>query len=172
VKPAATVPPLRAVAVTLLAALALAGCTGCASGSADDSADTSDPAPAQPGPRTPVSRIDVTRVQEGMELTLLRVERIGRGGRVFVRAYNGTDAPASVLSRDMVLVQGGERLRPSPDPIGRTPRFARVLEPGDSSAAVQYYRVLEPGPARLEVDWISRDLDISPTPFSFTFRVR
>lgn len=160
---------IRPLLAALLAAAVLGGCAG---GAADDSSTSAEPAPERPGPRTPVSRIEATREQDGMELTLLRIERIGRGGRVFVRAYNGTQQPASVLSRQMTLVQDGERLRPSPDPVGRTPDFSRVIEPGESSAAVQYYRVLEPGPARLEVDWISRDLEISPEPFSFTFRVR
>lgn len=160
----------RALRASLALLGAAAALTGCGGGPADGDA-VAQSAPTTPGPSTPVSSIDVTRQQDGMEVTLLRVERIGGGGRVFLRAHNGTDAPAAVLNREIVLTQGGERLRPSPDPVGRTPNF-RVLEPGATSAAVQYYRVVEPGAARLEVDWISRDLDISPAPFAFTFRVR
>lgn len=157
-------------AALILVALALVGagcgCAGGATGSQEREGARAGRAPAR------AQAIDAVREQDGVSVELLRLKRVGRGGRVYLRATNDTDLAASVLPLTSELLQDGEGLQPSPDPAGRTPDIGGEIEGGDARVGTLFYRVLARGPARLSVDWFSRDIDISPRPFEFTFRVR
>jgi hypothetical protein len=120
-----------------------------------------------------VTRLGITRSRQGVRITLLRVERLDRGGRVYLKAVNGSDGRIAIPDTDIGLSQRYGKALPAPDPyVGRLPRFGPSIEPGKSATSVRYFPRLRRGGAVVEVQWFSGDPDLKPPgPMTFSFEV-
>ncbi len=119
-----------------------------------------------------VTTLDLSRSPAGVTITLLRVERLGRGGRVYLKARNRAAGRIAIPDSDIRLSQRYGRALPAPDPfVGRLPSFGPFLAPGETATSVRYFPRLRRGGAVVEVQWFSNDTDLDPEPVSFSFEV-
>lgn len=119
-----------------------------------------------------VTTLNLSRSPAGATITLLRVERLGRGGRVYLKARNRAAGRIAIPDSDIRLSQRYGRALPAPDPfVGRLPSFGPFLAPGETATSVRYFPRLRRGGAVVEVQWFSNDPDLDPEPVSFSFEV-
>jgi hypothetical protein len=123
-------------------------------------------------PADVVTPVGKSQTQEGVTLTLVKVERVGGGGRVYFRAQNDGSQSASIYSYGLKLVQDGRQYES--DSSGNymldLPDFSGDLLPGASEEAVIEFARLEPGQARFVLDWFTPSY--SERSFDFTVAVR
>jgi hypothetical protein len=118
---------------------------------------------------TPVGRF---LTQEGVTLTLEKVERVGAGGRLYLRARNDGSQAASIYSYGVKLVQDGRQSES--ESVGSytldLPSFSGDLLPGASEEAVVEFARLDKGTARFVLDWFTPSY--SERSFDFIVTVR
>ena len=165
--------------VTVAGAIGLTAMLVVAFGLRSDPNPTGAPAPAddvaegvRPRGSPTVTTLDLSRSPAGVTITLLRVERLGRGGRVYLKARNRSAGRIAIPDSDIRLSQRYGRALPAPDPfVGRLPSFGPFLASGDTATSVRYFPRLRRGGAVVEVQWFSNDTDLDPEPVSFSFEV-
>lgn len=119
-----------------------------------------------------VTKLDLTRSRDGIRITVIRAERLPRGGRVYLRAENRSRARIAIPDSDIRLTQRYGQAQPAVDPYAQgPPSFGPTLAPGDSATSVRYFPRLRRGGAHVEVQWFSGDTTLRSTPFTFSFEV-
>ena len=127
--------------------------------------------PASSGPI--VSKLGITRTVGGLEITLLRVERLSLGGRVYLRAVNTGDAAAAIPDTEITLRQRQEgAARAAPNRGNRLPRFGSSLPPDGRDSSVLFFPRMRKGGAVVTVPWFTRSTELLPEPVQFSFQVK
>ena len=127
--------------------------------------------PVESGPV--VSTIGITRTVANLEITLLRVERLSFGGRVYLRAHNKGEAAAAIPDTEISLRQRGvPSARPAPNRGNRLPRFGSSIQPDEREFSVLFFPRLTQGGAVVTVPWFTRSTELMPEPVQFSFQVK
>lgn len=120
-----------------------------------------------------VSKLGITRSAGGLEITLLRVERLGIGGRVYLRADNAGTAAAAIPNTEITLRQRQVRVaRPAPNRANRLPRFGSSIQPDERQSSVLFFPRMRKGGAVVTVPWFTRSTELIPEPVQFSFQVK
>ena len=116
--------------------------------------------PASSGPI--VSKLGITRTVGGLEITLLRVERLSTG-----------DAAAAIPDTEITLRQRQEgAARAAPNRGNRLPRFGSSLPPDGRDSSVLFFPRMRKGGAVVTVPWFTRSTELLPEPVQFSFQVK
>lgn len=120
-----------------------------------------------------VSKLDITRTAGDLEITLLRVERLSLGGRVYLRAVNTGGAAAAIPDTEITLRQRqAQTARPAPNRGNRLPRFGSSIRPEERDFSVLFFPRMRKGGAVVTVPWFTRSTEILPEPVQFSFQVK
>jgi hypothetical protein len=119
-----------------------------------------------------VSTLEIERTVGDLEITLLRVERLSFGGRIYLRAVNRGASAVAIPDSEVVLLQGRGPARPAPNSGGRLPRFGPSISSGETSFSVLFFPRLRRGGAVVRVQWFSPSTTVVPEPVEFSFQVR
>jgi hypothetical protein len=113
-----------------------------------------------------------SQTQAGVTMTLRKVERLERGGRVFLTARNRSGSEVSIYDSNAKFIQGGRQQDPESSFDIELPSFEGDVQSGVTDDAVLLFPRMRKGPARLVVEWYSSDYTVTASPFEFTFTVK
>ena len=122
----------------------------------------------------PVATTQVRRsqAQGGVTATLRKVERLDRGGRVFLTVRNRSGSEISVYDSNAKFIQGSRQQDPESSFDIELPSLEGDIQSGVTDDAVLVFERMRPGPARLVLEWYSSDYTVSSSPFEFRFTVK
>lgn len=118
------------------------------------------------------TQVRQSRTQSGVTMTVRKVERLERGGRVLVTVRNRSGSAVSVYDSNAKFIQGGRQQDPESSYSTELPSFEGDIQPGVTDEAVLVFQRMRTGPARLVVSWYASDYTTTASPFEFTFTVK
>lgn len=123
-------------------------------------------------PAVATTQVRRSQVQGGVTATLRKVERLERGGRVFLTVRNRSGSEISVYDSNAKFIQGSRQQDPESSFDIELPSLEGDIQSGVTDDAVLVFERMRPGPARLVLEWYSSDYTVSSSPFEFRFTVK
>lgn len=110
--------------------------------------------------------------QGGVTVSLRKVERLQRGGRISLTVRNRSGSEISVYDSNAKFIQGSRQQDPESSFSIELPSFEGDIQSGVNDDAVLVFDRMRPGPARLVLEWFSSDYTVSTSPFEFRFTIK
>lgn len=136
-----------------------------------DSVEVITPLEAAPAP-VATTQVRRSQTQSGVTVSLRKVERLERGGRISLTVRNRSGSEISVYDSNAKFIQGGKQQDPESSFSIELPSLEGDIQSGVTDDAVLLFERMRPGPARLVLEWYSSDYTSSTSPFEFRFTVR
>lgn len=115
--------------------------------------------------------VEVGRPKEdnGFSVTVEKVEFGEETTRIYVKARNGTDQPASLFTYDARIVQGSRQIDANEDAYEYSSLEPQSdLEPGVETEGILTFGPADPSaPLRIRLEWYSENYEINTEPVVF-----
>jgi hypothetical protein len=136
-----------------------------------DSVEVITPLEAAPAP-VATTQVRRSQSQGGVTVSLRKVDRLKRGGRISLTVRNRSGSEISVYDSNAKFIQGGRQQDPESSFNIELPSLGGDIQSGVTDDAVLLFERMRPGPARLVLDWYSSDYTLTTSPFEFQFTVK
>jgi hypothetical protein len=136
-----------------------------------DSVEVITPLEAAPAP-VATTQVRRSQSQSGVTVSLRKVERLERGGRISLTVRNRSGSEISVYDSNAKFIQGGRQQDAESSFNIELPSLEGDVQSGVTDDAVLLFERMRPGPARLVLEWYSSDYTVTTSPFEFRFTIK